>query len=214
MGKPIYPESLMNGKKTIVLADDDRLILSTLGHGLRSEGYEVFEAEDGDAAVALCKEKHPSLALLDLRMPGVSGLEAARRLRAETDVPFLFLSAYDDSEAVQQATAEGALGYLVKPIDLPQIIPSIEAALARAADIRNLRESEYHLNRALAQGRQTSVAVGVIMERHRLTERQAFDLLRNHARAQRRKVIDVAQELVDAVNLMNLAGEGKGEPKP
>jgi len=204
----------MNGKKTIVLADDDRLILSTLGHGLRSEGYEVFEAEDGDAAVALCKEKQPALALLDLRMPRLSGLEAARRLRAETDVPFLFLSAYDDSEAVQQATEEGALGYLVKPIDLPQIIPSIEAALARAADIRNLRESEYHLNRALAQGRQTSVAVGVIMERHRLTERQAFDLLRNHARAQRRKVIDVAQELVDAVNLMNLASEGKGDPKP
>jgi len=204
----------MNGKKTIVLADDDRLILSTLGHGLRSEGYEVFEAEDGDTAVALCKEKQPALALLDLRMPGVSGLEAARRLRAETDVPFLFLSAYGDSEAVQQATEEGALGYLVKPIDLPQIIPSIEAALARAADIRDLRESEYHLNRALAQGRQTSVAVGVIMERHRLTERQAFDLLRNRARAQRRKVIDVAQELVDAVNLMNLSGEGKGDPKP
>jgi len=204
----------MNGKKTIVLADDDRLILSTLGHGLRSEGYEVFEAEDGDAAVALCKEKQPALALLDLRMPGMSGLEAARRLRAETDVPFLFLSAYGDSEAVQQATEEGALGYLVKPIDLPQIIPAIEAALARAADIRDLKESEYHLNRALAQGRQTSVAVGVIMERHRLTERQAFDLLRNRARAQRRKVIDIAQELVDAVNLVNLSDEGKGDPKP
>ena len=204
----------MNGKKTIVLADDDRLILSTLGHGLRNEGYEVFEAEDGDAAVALCKEKRPALALLDLRMPGMSGLEAARRLRAETDVPFLFLSAYGDSEAVQQATEEGALGYLVKPIDLPQIIPAIEAALARAADIRDLKESEYHLNRALAQGRQTSVAVGVIMERHRLTERQAFDLLRNRARAQRRKVVDIAQELVDAVNLMNLASEGKDDAKP
>jgi response regulator NasT len=204
----------MNGKKTIVLADDDRLILSTLGRGLRNEGYEVFEAEEGETAVALCKEKRPALALLDLRMPGVSGLEAARRLRTETDVPFLFLSAYGDTEAVQQATEEGALGYLVKPIDLPQIIPSIEAALARAADIRDLKESEYHLNRALAQGRQTSVAVGVIMERHRLTERQAFDLLRNRARSQRRKVIEVAQEFVDAVNLMHLAGEGKDDPKP
>jgi len=204
----------MDGKKTIVLADDDRLILSTLGDGLRNEGYEVFEAEDGDAAVALCKEKHPALALLDLRMPGVSGLEAARRLRAETDVPFLFLSAYGDADTVQQATEEGALGYLVKPIDLPQIIPSIEAALARAADIRDLKESEYHLNRALAQGRQTSVAVGVIMERHRLTERQAFDLLRNRARSQRRKVVDVAQDLVDAVNLMNLSPDEKEGPKP
>jgi len=214
MAKPVSPVSPMNGKKTIVLADDDRLILSTLGHGLRNEGYEVFEAEDGDTAVALCKEKRPALALLDVRMPGVSGLEAARRLRAETDVPFLFLSAYGDSEAVQQATEEGALGYLVKPIDLPQLLPSIEAALARAADIRDLKESEYHLNRALAQGRQTSVAIGVIMERHRLTERQAFDLLRNRARSQRRKVIDVAQELVDAVNLMNLPPEGKDDPKP
>jgi AmiR/NasT family two-component response regulator len=204
----------MNGNKTIVLADDDRLILSTLGEGLRGEGYQVFEAEDGDAAVALCKEKRPALALLDMRMPGLSGIEAARRLRAETDVPFLFLSAYGDAEAVQQATEEGALGYLLKPIDLPQVVPSIEAAVARAADIRGLKASEYHLNRALAQGRQTSVAVGVIMERHRLTEREAFDLLRNRARSQRRKVVDVAQELVDALNLMNLSTAGKDAAKP
>lgn len=204
----------MSDNKIIVLADDDRLILSTLGNGLRHEGYEVFEAEDGEAAVALCKEKGPALALLDVRMPGLSGIEAARRLRAETNVPFLFLSAYGDSEVVQQATEEGALGYLVKPVDLPQIVPSIEAALARAADLRDLRESEFHLNRALAQGRQTSVAVGVLMERHRLTERQAFDLLRNRARSQRRKLIEVAQEFIDAVNTMNLSSDGQGDPKP
>ena len=203
----------MGENKTIVLADDDRLILSTLGKGLRREGYEVFEAEDGDAAVSLCKEKHPALALLDVRMPGLSGIEAARRLRSETDVPFLFLSAYGDAEIVHQATEEGALGYLIKPVDLSQIVPSIEAALARAADIRGLRESEFHLNRALTQGRQTSVAVGIIMERHRLTERQAFDLLRGRARSQRRKLIDVAQEVVDAVDLLSLGSEGKGDGK-
>lgn len=200
--------------RRLLLADDDRLILATLGRGLRDVGFDVIEAVSGEEAVHLAKEKSPALAILDVRMPGLSGIETAQRLRRETTVPFIFLSAYGDTDVVKQAAVEGALGYLLKPIDVPQMVPLIEAALARAAEIRALRENEAHLNTALAAGRETSVAVGLLMERKRLTLADAFETLRSYARSQRRKVQDVAGEMVRAAELLNSpkAAPGKGKP--
>lgn len=117
--------------RKIVLADDDRLILATLGSGLRSAGYEIFEAADGDEALRLCETEHPDLVILDVRMPGKTGIETAREIRIRTRVPCLFLSAYSGTDVMHAALDEGALGYLVKPVDLAQIVPAIEAALAR-----------------------------------------------------------------------------------
>ena len=191
------------GKARILIADDDRLVRVTVATGLRQAGYEVIEAADGEDAVRLARCEKPALAVLDLRMPRLSGLEAAARLRSETDVPFIVLSAYDDTKAVREAVDAGALGYLVKPIDVRQMLPTIEAALDRAAEIRELRTSQSQLNTALEQGRETSVAVGIMMARHQLEEREAFELLRGHARRSRRKLADVAAELVRAVNTVN-----------
>jgi len=191
------------GKARILIADDDRLVRVTVATGLRQAGYEVIEAADGEDAVRLARSEKPALAMLDLRMPRLSGLEAAARLRSETDVPFIVLSAYDDTKAVREAVDAGALGYLVKPIDVRQMLPTIEAALDRAAEIRELRTSQSQLNTALEQGRETSVAVGIMMARHQLEEREAFELLRGHARRSRRKLADVAAELVRGVNTVN-----------
>lgn len=192
----------------ILVADDDRLVRVTVSTGLRQAGYEVIEAGDGAQAVALAESEHPALAVLDLRMPRLSGLEVAARLRGGSAVPFIFLSAYDDADAVRQAADAGALGYLVKPIDVRQMLPTIEAALDRAAEIRNLRTSESQLNMALEQGRETSVAIGIMMARHLLTEAEAFEALRSHARRTRRKLADVAAELVRAVDAANAASAG------
>ena len=109
----------------LLIADDDRLILSTLGQGLRDAGYEILEASDGKAAVHLCEPAQPALAVLDVRMPGMSGVEAAHLIRQNTDIPIMFLSAYGDMEIVKLAIEEGALGYLVKPVDITQIVPAI-----------------------------------------------------------------------------------------
>ena len=100
----------------ILVADDDRVVLLTLAEGLREAGFEVIEARDGLQALALCRSEAPDLALLDIRMPGLDGLELARRLRDETRVPFLFFSAYGDEEFVRRAVEIGALGYLIKPL--------------------------------------------------------------------------------------------------
>jgi|SRR5688572_1023453 response regulator NasT len=190
----------------ILIVDDDRLVLATLGHGLRDAGYRVSEASEGAAALAMVAREKPDLALLDVRMPDISGVKLAERLKAEHGVPFMFLSAYGDPDIIQRATELGALGYLVKPLDVPQIIPSIEAALARGAQIRTLTDAGEQLHHALESGRETSMAIGILMERRGFDRDEAFEALRSHARSQRRRIHEVAAELVDAVEKVNKAG--------
>ena len=191
-----------NVPRHILVVDDDRLVLAALSEGLRSAGYRVTGAASGEDALAIAGREAPDLALLDVRMRGMSGIELGRKLR-EQDIPFLFLSAYGDQDIVQQAAGEGALGYLVKPLDIQQIIPSIEAALTRAAEIRQLREKEAQLSTALEAGRETNIAIGVLMERRRMDRKEAFETLRDYARSQRRKVSEVADDLVNAVETIN-----------
>lgn len=190
-------------KKRILIVDDDRLVLTAFERGLRNAGYEISTAESGPQALRICAESPPDLVLLDIRMPEMSGLEAAQRLRRETDVPFVFLSAYDDIEILKQAAEHGALGYLVKPVDMPQVIAAIEAALARAEDIRRLKKAEADLSTALASGRETSAAVGILMERYRLSEKDAFEVLRTRARNERRKLDEVAGQILHAEESLN-----------
>lgn len=187
-----------NEKETprhLLVVDDDRLVLAALAEGLRSAGYRVTGAASAEDALAAAGRDAPDLALLDVRMPGMSGIELGARLR-EAGVPFLYLSAYGDRDVVENAVEEGALGYLVKPLDIQQIIPSIEAAFTRARDLRKLRETEAQLNAALAGTRDISMAVGLLMMRDRLNREDAFELLRANARAQRRAVAEVAKELL------------------
>jgi len=184
---------------TLLIADDDRLVLATLAEGLRRAGHTVLEAASGDEAIAIAGEQPPDLAILDMRMPGRSGVDVAVWLRERTDTPFIFLSAYGDTAAVEEAVRAGALGYLVKPLDVQQILPTIDAALMRGRELNALLEEEAQLSAALRLGRQTSLAVGILMARGQLTEQAAFNQLRTQARAERRKVSDLAVEVIKAV---------------
>lgn len=179
----------------LLLVEDDLLILRTLARGLREAGYRISEAESAEEAMQVCAEVRPDLAVLDIRMRGLSGLELGRWL-AEREISFLFLSAYDDEAFVREARQAGALGYLVKPLDVPRIIPSLETALARARDLLELRESEEKLVGALQNSREISTAVGLLMERHNQTAEQAFEMLRVQARDQRKKVLDMARAVL------------------
>lgn len=187
----------------LLLADDDRLVLATLSQGLREAGYAVDTADSGEAALALAAQRPFDLTVLDIRMPGLSGIETARRLRTEYGAPALFLSAYGERELVEQAAREGGLGYVVKPVDVPQLVPAIEAALARARDLKVLAEGRSQLEQALDSGRQTSIAIGILMERRGLTEQSAFEMLRATARKRRRKLEEVGRELVEATERLN-----------
>lgn len=180
----------------LLLVDDEPLILATFRHGLRTRGYDVTLAASGEEALVHAAAARFDLAILDIRMPGMSGLELGRRLHERHDLPCLYLTALGDGDSVAHAVRNGALTYLVKPITVTQLIPAIEAALLRAREMRALADQTVHLDRALDGSRHTSVAIGMLMERHQMTEQQAFETLRAEARRQRRKLEDYCGALI------------------
>jgi response regulator NasT len=190
--------------RKILIVDDDRVILHILADGLRELGYTVSTSVCGAEALKLVRESAYDLVVLDMRMPEMSGLEVAEELKRDNLAAFVFLSAFGDESVVRDAAEAGALGYLVKPVDIPQLVPFIEAAMARGREIDLLRSTTEQLEQALKVEQKTRTAVGIIMERKGLDRQEAFDLLRARARAQRRKIGEVADELITAVEGMNL----------
>jgi two-component system, response regulator PdtaR len=190
--------------KSLLLVDDDRLVLVTLAQGLSDKGYKVYTAESvDDAEVLLSSGERPDLAIIDVNMPGKNGLYLAERLLSLDHIPFIFLSAYSDQSFVERATEYGAQGYLIKPIDSPQLVPTIEAALARSKELRHLKKSESDLQTALDNERLISIAIGITMMQYRLERKAAFELLRNAARSQRRKLAEIATDVVATVEKLH-----------
>jgi AmiR/NasT family two-component response regulator len=136
-------------------------------------------------------------------MPGQCGLSLAQRLRDLDHLPFMMLSAYSDAQTVEQATLCGALGYAVKPLDIPQLVPAIEAALARANELQELRATRQQLQAALDSERDISLAVGITMMQHHLQRNEAFDMLRKSARSRRCKLAELATEIIQAAEKLN-----------
>jgi response regulator NasT len=191
---------------TLLVVDDDRLVLATLVAGLRQAGFDVIEADNGDEAILLAREHKPRLAILDMRMQGKSGMDVARYLAANTDTRFMFLSAFGDSDIVDEATRLGALGYLVKPLDVRQIVPAVRAALERTAEPRGAAVPEPAAAPALSQAlpeRDLYVATGILMERLRIDYDRAVAALRLQAQVERKDLIDLAAGMVEAANRLN-----------
>ncbi len=197
---------------TVLIADDDRLILATLSHGLRSAGFSTVEATTGSMALQLCFESAPSVAIFDYDMPDVSGIEIANTLRRSNQFPIIFLSAYGDDPIVRGAADAGALAYFIKPVDPQRLIPTIHMALKRFAEMKALRGESQHLAAALQAARHTSVVVGLLMERLQLPETEAYDRLRQYARRHGRKVAEVASEILTAAGHLNKAIMQIGSP--
>jgi len=200
----------MNRRPRILVADDDRMILLTLAEGLEAAGFEVLSARDGVDALDIAREEQPDLALLDVRMPRMDGVALAERLRIETSVPFMFLSAYSEEALVKQVAESGALGYLVKPLDVAQVVPQVRAALARAKEIFALRQAEQSLATALVSNREIGMAVGMLMQAHGVSAEAAFEALRSKARSERRRLVELANALVSGNEELGFSREDFG----
>lgn len=191
--------------KQILIVDDDRLVLAMMSSSLSDAGYAITSAESAEEAHAwLASGARPDLAILDVRMPGEDGLTLAQRLRELDHIPFIMLSAYSDPAMVARAADCGALGYVVKPQDITQLIPAIEAALARANEISGLRTTRQQLQEALDSERDISIAVGITMMQHHLKRSEAFELLRKSARTQRIKLANLALQVIAAGEALGL----------
>jgi len=209
-------DTLMADKGKILVVDDDRLVLATVTHGLAQAGYDVIDADNGDDAILLAREHKPDLALLDIRMEGKSGFDVAAYLREYLHTPFMFLSAFADDETVQQVRALGAVAYLVKPLDIGQIVPTVEAAFANLAT-RTMARPEFAVPAdaappvvaPLAETRVELVpmAVGVLMHRYSLQRGQALERLQKLAADEGRSLQDQAERLIDAVELLARPGQ-------
>jgi diguanylate cyclase (GGDEF)-like protein len=146
-----------NRRRCILTVDDDRVLLAVLYIGMRNAGYDIIQATSAEDALEAIKDRTPDLAILDICIPGgMSGLELAKRLRQTTTIPFMFLSSHRGVDVVREAALNGAVGYLVKPVNMMHIIPAVEAALVRAAEIRQLQKIGAELSSALAHGRKAS----------------------------------------------------------
>lgn len=203
----------MNQKGKILVVDDDRLVLATLTHGLSQAGYEVIDADNGDDAILLAREHKPELALLDIRMEGKSGFDVAAYLREYCQIPFMFLSAFADDATIKQVKELGALTYLVKPLDIQQIVPAVEAAFANRPNQQPVQAPATAPQAALAAPAVAdpltdtiALAVGIVMHRYSLTRRQALERLQQQARQEGCTVATLGERLINAQEV--LAGLG------
>jgi two-component system, response regulator PdtaR len=192
----------MENKGKILVVDDDRLVLATLTHGLAQAGYEVIDADNGDDAILLAREHKPDLALLDIRMEGKSGFDVAAYLRDGCQVPFMFLSAFSDEETLRQVKALGAVAYLVKPLDIRQIVPAVEAAFASAGTRRSEPPPRVSPPQAEAMAPPVAMAVGVLMHRHSLARGAALERLERMAAAAGVPLADQAERVLAAVEVL------------
>ncbi|MDY0748362.1 response regulator [Paucibacter sp. R3-3] len=194
-------------KGKILVVDDDRLVLATLAYGLAQAGYDVLDADNGDDAILLAREHRPELALLDIRMEGLSGFDVAAYLRDHLRVPFLFLSAFSDDETIAKVRALGALAYLVKPLDMQQIVPAVEAAFAHRPQPQDLTPVPLAPTVATAPSpvldqQVVAIAVGVLMHRYSLSRGAALERLKKLSEAENRELAEQALRLVEAVELL------------
>jgi two-component system, response regulator PdtaR len=181
----------------ILIAEDETIIRLDLRDLLERAGFEVCaEARDGVEAVDLARETQPDLAVLDVKMPRLDGIEAAKRILDERAIPIVMLTAFDQQELVARAVEAGVFGYLVKPFRESDLLPAIETARARHEELSALREEAESLAEALVARKAIERAKGLLMEREGLTEQDAFTRLRKASQVSGRPLRVVAEALI------------------
>ncbi len=181
----------------ILIAEDETIIRLDLRDLLQRAGFDVCaEARDGVEAVELARTEKPDLAVLDVKMPRLDGIEAARRILAERPIPVVMLTAYGQDELVSRAVEAGVFGYLVKPFREQDLLPAIQAARARHEELTALREEADSLSEALAARKAIERAKGLLMAKESLTEEQAFARLRRASQSSGRPLKVVAEAVV------------------
>ena len=182
----------------VVIAEDEAIIRLDLKETLQEEGYDVVgETGRGDEAVELVKSLTPDLAILDIKMPGMDGLEAARAISAERGAAVLILTAFSQRDLIEQARDAGALAYLVKPVQKYELIPAVEVALGRFAEMKALAEENSSLTEQLATRKLVDRAKGILIDRHGLSEGDGFRFIQKTAMDTRRGLGEVAQSVID-----------------
>lgn len=182
----------------MVIAEDEAIVRLDLKEILEENGYQVVaDTGRGDEAVALVREHRPDLAILDIKMPGLDGLSAARAITAERLAAVLVLTAFSQRNLIEQARDAGVLAYLVKPFQASELIPAIEVALGRFAELQALERHGQRLEDQLETRKVVDRAKGKLMDERGLKEAEAFGFIQQTAMRLRLSMKEVAQRVVD-----------------
>ncbi|MET1050167.1 MAG: response regulator [Acidimicrobiales bacterium] len=182
----------------VVIAEDEAIIRLDLKETLEEEGYEVVgETGRGDEAVDLVKELEPDIAILDIKMPGLDGLSAAREIAGERRAAVLILTAFSQRDLIEKARDAGALAYLVKPFQRSELVPALEVALGRFQEMRALHEQAESLEEQLETRKVVDRAKGQLMDRQKMNESDAFAFIQKTAMHRRQTMKRVAQDIID-----------------
>ena len=182
----------------VVIAEDEAIIRLDLREILEEEGYEVVaETGRGDEAIELVKQHHPDVVILDIRMPGTDGLQAAKEIAGERLAAVLMLTAFSQRDLIEQARDAGALAYLVKPFDRNDLVPQIEVALGRHREIVALSKEVKGLEQQIETRRTVDRAKGILMDECGLKEHEAFTWVQRTAMRDRRTMKEIALQVID-----------------
>jgi response regulator NasT len=193
--------------RRVVIAEDEALIRLDLKEMLEEEGYLVAgEAGDGEAAVKLAEEHRPDLVILDVKMPVLDGISAAERIAAARIAPVVILTAFSQRELVERARDAGAMAYLVKPFTKADLVPAIEMAVSRYAELAQLEHEVHDLQGRLETRKVVDRAKGILQARFGMTEPEAFRWIQKTSMDRRLTMREVAQTLVDGSDTESLPG--------
>ena len=183
----------------VIIADDESLVRVDLREALTEQGYLVVgEVGDGQSAVNMARELDPDIVVMDIKMPGMDGIEAAQILTEEKIAPVVLLTAYSQRQLVDRAKEAGVVGYLVKPFRETDLAPAIELALARFAEFRALEEQVGNLTEALETRKKVEQAKGILMDTQGIGESEAFRKIQKMSMNTRRPMKEVAEAIIQA----------------
>lgn len=181
----------------VVIAEDEAIIRLDLRETLEEEGYVVVaDTGRGDTAVEMVRSHRPDVAIFDIKMPGLDGLDAARLVVAEKICPVVMLTAFSQREVIEQARDAGALAYLVKPFQRTDLVPAIELAIGRFRELKTLSGEVAALGEQLELRKIFDRAKGILIDTHRLSEQEAFDFIQKTAMSARKKMREIAEQVI------------------
>ncbi len=187
----------------ILIADDESIRLLSLRAQLAALGHRVVaEASTGEEAVVLAASTQPDLAILDIKMPLVDGIEAAERITQARPIPIILLTAYSEAQLVERAAQANIAAYLMKPVSEEDLLPTLTLALTRFKQFQALRREVVDLREALEARKVIEKAKGILMRRLDLTEEEAFRRLQRQSQEGNRKLAQVAEAIVVADQML------------
>ncbi|OYO24672.1 response regulator [Enemella dayhoffiae] len=190
-----------SSRPRVLVAEDEALIRLDLVELLDEQGYQIVgEAADGEAAVEMARELKPDLVVMDVKMPKQDGITAAQIIAEERIAPVVMLTAFSQRELVERAREAGAMAYVVKPFDASDVVPAIEIAMARYAEIRAVEEEVSDLEERLASRKAVDQAKGLLQQQFKMSEPEAFRWIQKSAMDMRKSMREVAEGVIDLAN--------------